>query len=1370
MQTYNSLEVLLHQNQKKEEIILELQQKIKRLEQEKKHQTAQKHHENLYQKLFEANINAIALIDKDETILEFNQVWQDVYKLRRDEVLFRSMRDVCKLQKLNYRYIREYFLQAWEKGESKFHLEQIVTGNYLAKREVTMKKITFRNEALIAVYGRTIEQKTFSENITQESELQFQAITNSVPMLFRMSDNSNFFYFFSQQWEEFIGENISHDYDNQWLNFVHPRDLTIVIAKLEDALNQEKPFELTYRLKNKTGEYRWVVENGNPFFDAKNQFRGYIALGVDITERKREQDSRQKRKLEKETENRLQEALENVNLIGITIQQDGEILYCNQYTAKIIGLHKKEIIGQNYFQLFVPKNELAERKQEFENALSSGGYWEQSTRSLLTKEGKICYIKFNSVILNNLKGEITALTKIGEDITENHQVEQALQRSNEALQDLFDNSNDVILVCAMNGKILFVNKTFKRKTGYSNDELQNMNIRELISPRSRQETYENIITIAKGGKIPKFETILLSKKDKPIYLEGNINIKFDQEKPVVIRGILTDTTEKIKAEKAQSLYYSIASLIIESDNLDSLYHSIHQELGKMIDVRNFYIKLISEDKKQLEFPYFTDEKNTKTWSFVRPLGKGLSEYAMTQKKAVFFEQDEIEELLEEDTIVLHNPMPKVWMGVPLKVQNEVIGLISVKAYHNIETYNLADLKLLDFVSGQIALAIQRKKNEEEVKQQTARLKAIFESSSHIMWTINRRNELTVFNQNYVQSIENRYGIVPKAKNKLSELQRELQKKKKYEFWAEKYTKAFDGKTQHFEEKNTTLTEQEIWQEVYLNPIILEEGKIEEVSAIAHDITTKKQAEEEVIKAKDIAENLLKVKENFLANMSHEIRTPMNGVIGMIDLMLHTRLSNEQKDYMNTIKKSSETLLDILNDILDLSKIEAGKMQLHLKSCDIRMTIEKIHTLFLQQAKSKKNNLQYNISEKVAQYVLADETRLVQIISNLTSNALKFTEEGSININVEQILENEVFVWLKISVQDTGIGISAENQNRLFHNFSQLDNSFSKSYAGTGLGLSISKELARMMNGEIGVESNLGEGSTFWFTCQLYKTKQKPSIKNTENLNFTQRSQFINKQPYILLVDDNAINRKVANEILLKAGAEVILAESGKQAIKFIQNTDKNFDLIFMDIQMPDLDGVQTTSKIRKMNIPNLPPIVAMTAYSMKDDKQKFISQGLDDYIAKPIKAQALINKVKEYVLGKPIANIEEKNTRNEKNTILDLEVLAQLAKYGGFEIIEESLQDFEKEVSEQLWECVQALEQKDYEILRRHLHTLKGNAGTLGVVKISKQANILEKYLKGNPQPDIVVVKNHFENLNETFEEFEENYLDIIQSHHFISD
>ena len=1203
---------------------------------------------------------------------------------------------------------------------------------------------------------------------------------------------------------------------------------------------------------------------------------------------------------QEESEMRFREALGGVNLFGIAVERDGTISFCNEYCLRMTGWTKDELIGKNYFEVLVPEKDRQARRDEYTQALERQGYWNNSARSILTKSGEIRYINFTSVIINTFKGEIRGLTKIGEDVTEHRNVSLALKRSHEALQDLFDNSNDLIFICSTRGKFLFVNKSFKTRLGYDNDELQKLNVKDIILKKSKISAYRNVLKIIKGEPIHKFKTILVSKKGKPIHLEGNINFRYEDGQATAIRGILYDITDKIRAEKAQTLYYSIGNLTAKSINLNQLYQTIHHELGKVIEVKNFYIKLYNEDKQEILFPYYVDEARDSSVKITkRKAGKGLTDYVMQREKALFLYEGEIAELLQQGEIRLFGPLPKVWIGVPLKFENEVIGLISVKCYRSRNTYTTSDLELLDFISGQIALAIQRKKNEEKLRNQSAKMKAIFESSSHMMWTINRQNQLTSFNKNYLKSIEKQYGIQPRSNGSLFNLKLELEKSDLYELWQDKYDSAFGGEMQHFELKDRLADGHYRWREVYLNPILLGDGDIEEVSAIAHDITEKKLSEialieserkfrsifesfqdvyyhanldgvitlispsvqevlgykpeeiigksiayylvspngkislfiknllkekriknfesalktkngvfiqsisnirvvydgngqalgiegvlrditelknatEEVLRAKELAEKSLKVKESFLANMSHEIRTPMNGVIGMIDLMMDTILDKEQYNYMVTIKKSSETLLNILNDILDLSKIEAGKMVLHQRPMDLRITIEKVYTLFKQQAASKNNQISCEIDETIPPYLIADETRILQITSNLTSNAIKFTENGKVILRVrpQEISGNKYII--RMEVEDTGIGIDQENVKLLFNSFSQVDNSSSKSFSGTGLGLSISKELSRMMGGEVGVNSELGKGSTFWFTFKATATDKTPVNRSENIIEFVSGDQFNKETPYILVVDDNTVNRKVASEILNKAGCEVDLAVSGEDAIEKIANVNasqKMYDLIFMDIQMPDMDGVEATRLIKTLSIPNLPPIVAMTAYSMQEDREKFLAKGLDDYIPKPIKAQNLINKVKELVFK---AQLNEQNKQvfvnqavqnespttqpqSQENTpqVVNMEVLNQLKKYGGQELIEQSLEEFASDTQEILDNCDQALVDQDWQEMKNALHTLKGNAGTLGVDHVAKQATNIEKNLKVD---HIENIEEDFKNLKKYFQEFKQHY------------
>jgi CheY-like chemotaxis protein/HPt (histidine-containing phosphotransfer) domain-containing protein len=534
------------------------------------------------------------------------------------------------------------------------------------------------------------------------------------------------------------------------------------------------------------------------------------------------------------------------------------------------------------------------------------------------------------------------------------------------------------------------------------------------------------------------------------------------------------------------------------------------------------------------------------------------------------------------------------------------------------------------------------------------------------------------------------------------------------------------------------------------------------AALARDITELKRNQAELVKAKEEAERSLKVKERFLANMSHEIRTPMNGIIGMLDLINDTSLNTEQKDYVLTMRRSSETLLNILNDILDLSKIEAGKMVLNEAPVALEEVFEKLTALFSQVARAKNNTLRYHFGEGLPQYIIADQTRLLQILSNLTSNALKFTENGSVRLGVSSVWVKGKFHKVKVEVHDSGIGISPDNLKLLFNAFSQVDTSSRKTFGGTGLGLAISKELCRLMKGEIGVESESGKGSTFWFTFETKETLISPTQQKSEQAEIQLENFFKNYSPTVLLVDDNFVNRKVASEILKKAGCKVDTADSGRQAIALVTQhfspDSQHYDAIFMDIQMPDMDGIETTQHLRAQFGTNLPIIVAMTAYSMKEDRERFLSQGMDDYVPKPIRAQVLIQKVKEIVdMGK---DRQESNAlQNKQKTIaqeievpiIDLDVVAQLRDLGGMELVSSIFEDFVVESTELVNEAVAAFAQNDIATVKSHLHTLKGSAGTIGVMRVAEIARISEGKLKVNDTSTLTEDLPHLEREFQTF-------------------
>lgn len=401
---------------------------------------------------------------------------------------------------------------------------------------------------------------------------------------------------------------------------------------------------------------------------------------------------------------------------------------------------------------------------------------------------------------------------------------------------------------------------------------------------------------------------------------------------------------------------------------------------------------------------------------------------------------------------------------------------------------------------------------------------------------------------------------------------------------------------------------------------------EELLARVNLHLTLRKTQEELIRSKELAEAAGQAKSTFLANMSHEIRTPMNGIVGMVDILKRTSLTSEQLEFLDIIEISTENLLVIINDILDYTKIEAG--QITLDSIRFYLKYEVGEVIKLLNIKAEQKNLKFNfsIAPNVPELIIGDPLRLKQILINLCNNSIKYSTEGFVKIRIEAISSSEKKIRLKFEVEDSGIGISPENQKKLFKSFTQADASTTRKFGGSGLGLAISKNLIQLMNGDIGIISEEGKGSIFYFDVEFSIPAESLSVSEDNKINQLESS--ISKLK-ILLVEDNLIIQKVATLNLKKMGHKVSVAPNGIKAVEMFKN--EAFDLIFMDIQMPEMDGVEATTLIREWerinNIMNQIPIVAMTANTLQSDKEHFKMVGMNDYLGKPFNNAELAHVV-----------------------------------------------------------------------------------------------------------------------------------------------
>jgi signal transduction histidine kinase/DNA-binding NarL/FixJ family response regulator len=554
----------------------------------------------------------------------------------------------------------------------------------------------------------------------------------------------------------------------------------------------------------------------------------------------------------------------------------------------------------------------------------------------------------------------------------------------------------------------------------------------------------------------------------------------------------------------------------------------------------------------------------------------------------------------------------------------------------------------------------------------------------------------------------------------------------------------------YEGKNFSKDGNEYWVITTLTPMLNKDGKVEKIIAIDSNITERKQIEEDLLLANKIAEHSLKkgnkalnelmkakreleesmkVKEQFLAKMSHEIRTPMNAIVGLTDILLEGNISLEQKECLEAVKLSSDNLLSIINDILDFSKLESGKLFLETLPFSLKEVIDGVFVTLRLTASHKGLDLSYSIQEDVPEIIVGDALRLRQILLNLLSNSVKFTEHGSVRVDVELTGKTTENSTLRFKISDTGIGIPEDRLATIFESFTQASNETSRKYGGTGLGLTIVKQLTELQGGTVEVKSVLNKGTEFFVTLSF---KNKTEEDNASKLSQKENEREMIGAIKVLLAEDNEMNQMVAQKVLVKWGFTVEIAENGKHTIQKL--TDSNYDLILMDIQMPEMDGYEATKFIRN----NMPapksgiPIIAMTAHAIVGEAEKCIALGMDDYISKPFNQKDLYEKIAKQIKKAGTMENKERHKENGKAkeedfSCIDLSYLEEIAE-GNSEFVRKMISAFLNQAPGMLNDMKKFTAEKRWKELRGVSHKIKPSLDFVGIHSLKETVGNLEKY------------------------------------------
>lgn len=843
----------------------------------------------------------------------------------------------------------------------------------------------------------------------------------------------------------------------------------------------------------------------------------------------------------------------------------GNYIDANPSVERISGYTLDDLIRMNQSEICPPDSENS-RKQYIKEVLA--GRSVSNPITFYHKEGSLKQAEITYVPITEGK-EVVGIYGIAKDVTDILEVQRELKEAQEKYQVLADHAQDLITTCATDGELLYVSPSVYTLLGYKPDEVIGKSFKDYCYPGDYPDPMD-LFKIGNGCKMR-----VLHKKGHYIWMETLAKpVAGEHGKSVQIVSISRDITQHKDAERrlreSRQRYRSLFEhnpAAVYSLNLEGKYSAVNSKLVQMLDIpRN---KLIGQ-------------------SFLSNLDKCEVQYGKH-----YFDMVKQGEPQYYETRIVNSSGRKIEVSVtnvPIIVDKEMVG-----------------------VYGIVSDITERKEYTERIQELSKQHELILNTVTEGIFGLDA-DGITMFMNPAAASMfgyeakefigKNSHPIIHHTRADGSHLPQEE---------CPIHMTVLDGQIRSIKEDVFWRKDGSSFLVQYQVTPIIEQGQIQGAVVVFNDVT----GEREIVRAKETAELAAQAKSEFLSMVSHEIRTPMNGIVGMTELLIGTDLSEEQREYAEIIRDSGDALLNILNDILDFSKLESGKMALAYEPFALRKMLEQVAELFKPRADEKHLEIRYRLNPSIPEFMVGDAIRIRQILVNLVGNALKFTDQGSIEVAVDIIKgrkpEDSV---LDFAVQDTGIGIPADKLDQLFQSFSQLHPVINRKYGGTGLGLVISKRLVEIMGGSISVESTEGEGSTFRFAVPAASVDA--SAEQTASQFHHDRTRQSDKVAMrILVAEDHPVNRKILREYLEKLGYHADVCTNGVEAIDAI--SQNAYDIVLMDIHMPVMDGLKATDLLHRL-IPQdrIPPIIAVTANAKREDKEACLEMGMRDFISKPV--------------------------------------------------------------------------------------------------------------------------------------------------------